>query len=111
MNEPQEGERVQVSPRILKQSATKLTQEAKRRNFHPNTYFALVLDKHAQYLVSKTDLIIADKNIIKATYCDPEKVEEQVEEQVERKFAEWLVSEEEISLDNFIRRLERLAIN
>lgn len=93
--------RIQITARISKESLKKLTVEASKRNVPPSSYFSRVLDKHAKYLVTKNDLVIVDRDILKSTYCNESKLKEQIEEQIERKLSEWEVSEEEVTFENF----------
>ena len=75
------------------------------------TYYAMILNKAAK-LETKDGAIIVDKSILKDTYFDSRKVEELAKEQAEKKFEEWSISNEEISIENYERRLrEWYALN
>ena len=106
-----EEQREQITARPLKETIQKLSEGAKKRNLHPATYYAMILDKAAK-LETKDGAIIVDKSILKDTYCDSRKAEETAKEQAEKKFEEWRISDEEISLENYERRLrEWCALN
>ena len=106
-----EEQREQITARPLKETIQKLSEGAKKRNLHPATYYAMILDKAAK-LETKDGAIIVDKSILKDTYSDSGKVKELVKEQAEKKFEEWRISDEEISLENYERRLrEWCALN
>ena len=106
-----EDQREQITARPLKETIQKLSDGAKKRNLHPATYYAMILDKAAK-LETKDGAIIVDKSILRDTYCDSKKIEESAKEQAEKKFEEWNISDEEISLENYERRLrEWCALN
>ena len=106
-----EEQRDQITARPLKETIQKLSEGAKKRNLHPATYYAMILDKAAK-LETKDSAIIVDKSILKDTYCDSKKTEDTAKEQAEKKFEEWSISDEEISLENYEKRLrEWCALN
>ncbi len=94
----------QITARPLKKTVEKLTEGARKRNLQPSTWYAKILDKSAKF-ETKEGILIIDKQILKFTYGDPKKVEEIAKEIAEAKFEEWKISEEEISRENFERRL------
>ncbi len=106
----EEGQpREQVTARPLKETIRKLSEGAKKRNLHTTTYYAMILDKAAKF-ETKDGVIIIDKIILKDTYCDPKKVNELAKEHAEKKFEEWRISEEEISIENYGRRLQEWSV-
>ena len=105
-----EEQREQITARPLKETE-KLSEGAKKRNLHPATYYAMILDKAAK-LETKDGSIIVDKSILKDTYSDSRKIEETAKEHAEQKFEEWKISNEPVTLENYEKRLrEWCALN
>ena len=67
-----EEQREQITARPLKETIQKLSEGAKKRNLHPATYYAMILDKAAK-METKDGAIIVDKSLLKDTYCDSKK--------------------------------------
>ena len=106
-----EEQREQITARPLKETIQKLSEGAKKRNLHPATYYAMILDKAAK-LETKEGAVIVDKSILKDTYSDSKNVEDTAKEHAEQKFEEWKISDEPISLENYEKRLrEWSALN